>query len=115
MEEIKQRSKTEQHIKVQKNQALQRELIGQIVPHNGHQIWEINNNTLSIQLATYVPVKTFVLFSKNPKTHTNEILVKDNCSYVSAMNKKSAMKKYLQDKDGSKEVLKEPITLNIYE
>ena len=71
--------------------------IGRIKPKKNHQLFEFNKITNEIRLAVfdcpdeinYVDA-TNKLISKNKKVTINE-----NCIYISALNKKNALKKIL--------------------
>lgn len=102
--EIKQKDKLEISVKQQKQ--IQYDLINNIVPHNNHTIWKINKETLHIEKAKFLNTN-FVLGGENKK----EILIQDGFAYVSAMNKANALKKFKQGKNGSKDIIKEPLKL----
>ncbi len=92
--------KDKMEISIQKKQQKEKVLIGKIIPHEGHKMWEINDETLEIKEAQFEQ-KTFILGSN----HKNrEIITRIGCTYISALNKKSAIKKYTQGKNGSKEM-----------
>ena len=85
---------------VKKKQKKEKVLIDKIIPHPNHKIWEINDKglTLEIQLAKFEE-HSFII----GKQHTNkEIIIDKDCIYISAMNKKNAIKKYLNKVNGSK-------------
>lgn len=105
MKELETKSKIE--IQVKKQKQVQNELLYSIVPHNNHTVFEINNETLDVKKAKYSNVTALDFYGKPKK----EIIVKKNHSYVSALNDKNALKKYLKGKNGSKEIIKNPIKL----
>ena len=92
--------KDKMEISVQKKQQKEKELVGKIIPHAGHKVWEINDETLEVQEAKYEQ-QNFIFGIKNTNP---EIIIRSGFSYVSALNKKSALKKYKQGKNGSKEM-----------
>jgi hypothetical protein len=102
MEELKNQNKIE--ISIKKQVQIEKELIGKIIPHENHTLFEINNETGEIQEATYIPVPTFFKFGQKVKKPKKEALVREGFSYVSAMNKKNALKKYLKGSNGGKEL-----------
>jgi hypothetical protein len=102
MEELKNRNKIE--ISVKKQVQIEKELIGKIIPHRNHILFEINNETGEISEATYLPVPTFVKFGEKVEKPKKQALVRDGFSYVSAMNKKNALKKYFKGSNGGKEL-----------
>ncbi len=87
--------KTEVSVKQKKK--IEYELISKIIPHEGHSVWQINEETLEIEKAKFSNVN-FVVGMENKK----EIIIKKGFSYISALNKKNAIKKYLKGKNGSK-------------
>lgn len=105
MKEIEQlKPKTELSVKQKKQ--VEHELIGNIIPHEGHIVWQINKETLEVSEAKYSNA-TYVLGGENKK----EIIVKDGFYYVSALNKSNALRKFKQGKNGSKEIDKNPLKL----
>lgn len=102
MKEIKIKDDINIEISVKKKQQKEKEFIGTIIPHEGHTIFQINNETLEIEEAKFSNT-TFVFGGENKK----EILIMKGCTYVSALNKKNALKKYNKGINGSKKVNKE--------
>lgn len=86
-------------LSIEKRQQKEKELIGNIVPHAGHTVWEINNETLEITKASFQEL-TFILNQLN-NSH-KEILIREGFTYVAALNKKNALKKFKQGNNGSK-------------
>jgi hypothetical protein len=94
------KEKDKMEISIQKKQQKEKVLVGQIIPHAGHKIWEINDDTMEIKQAEFEK-KTFII----GKSHQNpEIIIRSGFSYVSALNYKTALKKYKQGRNGSKEL-----------
>jgi hypothetical protein len=92
------KDKTE--ISIQKKQQKEKVLVGKLIPHSGHKIWEINDETLEIKQAEFEK-KSFII----GQAHQNpEIIIRSGFSYVSALNSSNALKKYKQGKNGSKEL-----------
>jgi hypothetical protein len=92
--------KDKMELSIQKKQQKEKVLVGKLVPHKGHKIWEINEETLEIKLAEFEK-KTYII----GKNHANpEIIIRIECAYVSALNSKNALKKYKQGVNGSKEL-----------
>ena len=60
--------------------------VGSLTPHAGHTLFEINHNTQQVVVAEFIP-------SESGK---KKVLVKEGCEYVSALNMKNAIKKYLK-------------------
>ena len=104
--EIKQKDKLEVTIKQQKQ--VEKKLISEIVPHNGHKIWKINKETLEIEEAKYLNTSFYI-----GKENKKEILVTDGFEYVSALNKRNALKLYNLGKTGGKEIIENPLKINL--
>jgi hypothetical protein len=102
--------KDKMELSIQKKQQKEKEFVGKIIPHAGHKIYEINEETLEIGLAKY-ELKTFIIgqYHNNP-----EIIIRNGYSYVSALNKKNALKKYKQGLNGSKEEVKNPLKIKLF-
>lgn len=97
------KEKTE--LSVQQRKQIEHELIGHIIPHNGHTIFEIEIETGLIKEAEYMTDLTFIIGQDVNK----RILTREGCFYVSALNKKSALRKYNKGANGSKPKSTEPI------
>ena len=108
-EHLMPKEKTE--LQIQKKQQIERELIGKIIPHRGHKVWEINIETEEIQEAMYLRKDWNFVVSINSADNNQEVLYREGYAYVSALNKKNAMKKYRQGRNGSKEVVINPLTI----
>jgi hypothetical protein len=99
MEEIKSKNKIE--ISIKKQIQVEKELVGNITPHPNHKLYEIDNETSEINEATYIEEPTFIKFGISvPKKTTKKALVRDGFTYVSAMNKKNALKHYKNNSNG---------------
>ena len=104
MKEFVQKTKDKTEVSVKQKKQVEHTLIGEIIPHDGHCIWQINKETLEIEKAKFSNA-TYVLGGENKK----EIITKEGFAYVSVLNKKNALKKYKQGVTGGKEVSKEPL------
>lgn len=91
-------TKEKTELSVEKKQEIARELVGKIIPHAGHKMFEINEETGDIQKAMVIGKGEFIFGKKN---HT-EILVREGYFYVSALKKKTALKKWRARNNGSK-------------
>jgi hypothetical protein len=99
--------KDKMEISIQKKQQKEKEFVGKIIPHAGHKVYEINEETLEIELAKY-ELKTYFI----GQNHNNaEIIIRSGFAYVSALNSKNALKKYKKGVNGSKELGSMPIKL----
>ena len=101
------KEKDKMELSIQKKQQKEKELVGKIIPHEGHKVWEINDETFEIKQAEFEK-KTFIIGRNqmNP-----EIIIRSGFSYVSALNSKNALKKYKQGFNGSKKLGNMPMKL----
>lgn len=105
MKELNNFKQTEQSVKLQKQEERKKKLIGQIIPHNGHSIFKINEETLEISEPKYIQ-KSWIFNGENKP----EVLVEEGFFYVSALNEKNALKKYNQGRNGSKDISDAPLS-----
>jgi len=105
MKELELKNETKIEISVKQKKQVEHKLIGKIIPHEGHIIWQINDETLEIEVAKFSNA-TYHFGGENKK----EIITKQGYSYISALNKKNALKKFKQGKNGSKPISKEPLS-----
>lgn len=96
-------------VNIKKEKEVQYELIDNIIPYNNHTVWEINVSTLEIKKAEWFNTN-YIIGGENKK----EIVTKKGHVYISALNKKNAMKKHKQGVNGSKEQNKEKLSLTGY-
>ena len=102
--------KDKMELSIQKKQQKEKELVGKIIPHAGHKVYEINDETLEIKLAEF-ELKTFIIGGN----HNNpEIIIRSGYSYVSALNKSNALNKYKKGLNGSKKINQNPLKLNFF-
>lgn len=101
-EQLKQKNKIE--ISVKKEVQVEKELIGKILPHRGHALFEINIETDEVQEAMFIPLPTFLKFGEEIQKPKKQVLIRDGYTYVSALNKKNALKKYKQGENGGKKL-----------
>jgi hypothetical protein len=106
MKEIEVKQKDQLEVAIKQKKQVEKKLIGDIMPHNGHKIWKINKETLEIEEAKYLNTAFYV-----GKENKKEILVTDGFEYVSALNKKNALKLFAKGKVGGKEIIENPLTL----
>ena len=109
MKELELKTETKIEVSVNKKKQVEHELIGEIEMYDGHTIWQINNETLEVEKAKFSNA-TYHFAGDNRK----EIIVKQGYSYVSALNKKNALRKFKQGRNGGKPIDKEPLKLDIY-
>jgi|GEM_PF-6330746 len=106
MKELELKDRVGIEMTIEQKKQIERELIGKIIPHSGHTLWEINKKTLAIEEAKYSN-DTYVFGGANKK----EVDTKDGFVYVSALTKKTALNKFNRGKNGSKEVSNTPLSL----
>jgi len=106
MKELEVKPKDKLEISVQQKKQIEKKLIGDIVPNNGHKIWKINEETMEVEEAKYLN-DAFIIGTENKK----EILITNGFFYVSALNKKNALKLYRKGKVGGKDIDKDPLKL----
>ncbi len=82
----------------------EKKLLGTTQRHKGHTMWEINCGTGTIVPAEYdeeriefVPNIDLITGEQRGTTPKaiRDIICKENCVYISSLNKKTAVKKYL--------------------
>lgn len=105
MKEIELNNAEKIELSVKQKKEKEYTLIGTLVPHEGHTIWEINKETLEVKKASFFS-KNYYMFGENKK----EILVKKHCTYISALTKKTALEKYKKGSNGGKKLGNEKIS-----
>ena len=108
MKEINLKSDHKTELSIEKRQEKSKWLDEVIIPHRGHTLFQINRDTLEITKAKYSSSTNYNFGKENKR----EVIKSTNCAYVSALNKKSAMKKYLSGSNGSIKVMDEPLKLS---
>ncbi len=89
----------------QKQVEYKRELLGSTVRHKGHTMYEIDCSTGEIKEAEYedekvifVPMKDLItgIVKGSSQLVVRDILCRENCLYIGALNLKSVRKKYMK-------------------
>lgn len=111
MKEIEVNPKNKTELSIKKQQQIEREFIGRIIPYPNHKIWEINIETLEIKEAMFID-KPFVFGSSNLKNR--EVLYREGYAYVGALNKRTALKHYSNGKNGSMPVVNDPLKIKMF-
>jgi len=106
MKELEPKHEQKIEVSVKQKKQVEHSLIDKITPYEGHLIWEINTETLEIKLAKFSNA-TFNLVGKNQL----EVIQKQGFAYVSALNKKNAIKKFKKGNNGSKPIDENPLSL----
>jgi hypothetical protein len=104
MKEVEQKISDKTEVSIKQKKQIEKKLIGDIVPHNNHKIWKINKETLEVEEAKYIN-SAYILGGDNKK----QILITDGFEYVSALNKKNALKLFYKGKTGGKEIIDNPL------
>ena len=99
MKELELKNETKIEISVKQKKQVEHQLIGKIIPREGHKIWQINDQTLEIKVAEFSNT-TYYLLGENKK----QIIIKKGHTYVSALNQKNALKKYYKGVNGSRPI-----------
>lgn len=72
-------------------------LLSSLYPQRGHKCFEINLDTHEINEVEYIETTVEVTSISGENYKRKKILVKDNCTYITALNKKNALKKFKND------------------
>lgn len=99
---LKEKQQLEAIIKQKKQ--VEHELITSYNPRKGHTLFEINKVTLEIKKAKFIENKTvswYIAKKIEKGEHVDEVLINNNCVYISALNAKVAMKRYSKGKGSS--------------
>jgi len=106
MKELELKDKEKIEVVANQKKQIERELVGYLMPYNGHKVWEINIETGEIDEAKYA-VANYDVFGENKK----EIVIKDGFYYVSALNKQNAYKKAIKGTPSGKQMNTNPMRL----
>lgn len=93
---IEPKSKDEVKQVAQVEQEKQLRHIGQIRPHKGHKLFEVDQRTGVVREAEYE--KTDINYSQdiNKAKRSKKVIVREGCFYLTALNLKNACRKYLK-------------------
>ena len=94
-------SKTELQINKNQEEVRKLTLVGQLVPHKGHKVFKVNNETHEVSEPLY---EKSIVWKVNSSIKENlpKLIVEEGFSYVVSMNKGNAKKKFLKGDNGSK-------------
>jgi hypothetical protein len=96
MKELENYNKTSTEIRAIKPIKKASLLLGTIYPKKGHKCFEINDITHEIYEVVYEEVTIDITSISGEKYKRKKLLTKDNCTYITALNKKNAIKKYFK-------------------
>lgn len=89
------KEKKDQLENVKQTQAeTQKVLIGRVNPKRGHSLFVVNPDLKTIELADFNKTETvsFEQAKKGIASLNKQIIVKDNCKYIPALNKRNVIK-----------------------
>lgn len=100
---FKKRDKENTELSVKLSQEEQRnlKLIGSLIPHKGHQVFKIHKLSLEVSKPLYKKTLMYDI-NKSIKENLPKLIVEEGYSYVVALNKTNALKKYNKNDNGSK-------------
>lgn len=79
-----------------------KEYIGTIHPHKGHRLFEINLKNETIDDAKYEEVPFVFSEDVEKQKKRKKLIINEDCIYISALNKKNAVKHLVKGTIGSK-------------
>lgn len=91
MKELELTSKEKTELIVEQHKQIRR--VDRIVPHPGHSIFEVNCITGEVKKVEYARGNVVIDPKGKPRTTPGKLIVNKDCYYVSALNKKNAIKK----------------------
>ncbi len=72
--------------------------LGVIKPHKGHTLFEIEVKSMSINLPEFEAIEV----NWTEGSSKSKLKVKEGCVYISALNKRNALKKFKKGSNGSR-------------
>lgn len=96
MKELENYNKTSTEIRAIKPIKKASLLLGTIYPKKGHICFEINTITHEIKEVEYEEVTIDIKSISGENYKRKKLLTKENCTYITALNKKNALKKYFK-------------------
>jgi desulfoferrodoxin (superoxide reductase-like protein) len=89
-------------VSIEQEQKFQQKHIGSIHPHRGHTLFEVNLATGEIEPAEFQQQDYVVGSDINSGGGRKKVIMKPDCVYISALNKRNALKKFMNRKVGDK-------------
>lgn len=89
---------------VKKKKDIEFKFESSLSPKRGHSVWEINLETMEINLAKFVQKKNLHWFDaiKFLKSgFKKDIVINSNCVYISSLNRESALDRFRKNKGSS--------------
>jgi len=96
MKELNKKKETPQEVVYQqtKQQEIEYQYQGSIMPHRNHKVWEINIRTNKIKEAEYIQDKEIIFGTNLEHLPPRKLLMNADCVYIAALNAKNALKRY---------------------
>lgn len=85
-------------LSVQMQQEKKLKYMGNQVLRKGHKCFEINTETMEVNEASYMKKDITLTDALDESYLSRSIMQKQNCIYINALNKKNALKKFIQKK-----------------
>ena len=98
MKELENYNKVSNEIKAVKPIKKEFWLLGTLYPQRGHKCFEINLTTKEANEVVYDEVTAEITSISGESFIRKKISTKENCTYITALNKKNALKKFFRDK-----------------
>jgi hypothetical protein len=100
-EELRKRDDAE--VTQQKKQEEKDNFSHRILPHRGHSLFEINLKKGTVELAKYEGALEIDFNGGKERNVNRKVIIMDqDCVYISALNKKNAVKHFKKKSNGSK-------------
>ncbi len=101
MKELELKAKQSHEVSIKQQKEKKHELIGQIIPHEGHTLFEINTKTKEIKEAQFSMIEKNIAHNTFNIKQVKQVIVNEDCVYISALNKKNAIKHFSKNSNGS--------------
>jgi hypothetical protein len=80
---------------------VEHQLVGSLVPNRGHNLYKININSLEVSKADKFKSTAALNPGTNSIIYENKVIMETGYTYISALNAKSALKRYKSGKGSS--------------
>lgn len=75
--------------------------VGTIIPHQNHTLFKVNIQTHQVSKAEY-EISEYYFTGTTALPLYNKVIIEEGYEYISALNKKNALKKFLKGDNGTK-------------
>lgn len=97
MEELKTIAKlTDEKLEIVKPIDTSLVFLGSVMLKNNHTCFEINLKTLDVVPAEYTSIVNYDQSKIGNFRKSKKVVIKDDCYYINALNKKNALKKFIK-------------------